>query len=145
MAASLRSRAVGQVGRIGHRPDHKFMTSFDALIERYKGFAGTDAKNAVPSIPFIPNKQLYVMTCIDPQVDPTNTLGLELGDAIVARNVGGRVTAAVLQDVAWITHSPRGKNSLRRVVRYRRDPPHRLRLRTARRRRPTTRLRGPRI
>jgi carbonic anhydrase len=30
-------------------------------------------------------------------------LGLELGDAIVARNVGGRVIPAVLADLAWIS------------------------------------------
>jgi carbonic anhydrase len=44
------------------------------------------------------------MTCIDPRVDPADILGLELGDAIVARNVGGRVTAAMLQDIAWISY-----------------------------------------
>jgi hypothetical protein len=30
--------------------------------------------------------------------------GLELGDAIVARTVGGRVTPAVIQDLAWISY-----------------------------------------
>src|SRR4051812_15024452 len=86
------------------RPHDQSMTDFDALLQRNRDFAETDAKNAVPNIPFIPNRQLYVMTCIDPRVDPANILGLELGDAIVARNVGGRVTPAVLQDVAWISY-----------------------------------------
>ena len=31
-------------------------------------------------------------------------LGLGLGDAIVAHNVGGRVTPAVLEDLAWISY-----------------------------------------
>jgi carbonic anhydrase len=52
----------------------------------------------------VPNGQLYVITCIDPRVDPAAILGLDLGDAIVARNVGGRVTASVLQDLAWISY-----------------------------------------
>jgi carbonic anhydrase len=80
------------------------MTVMNELIQRNQKFAETDAKDRVPAIPFIPNRQLYVITCIDPRVDPANILGLELGDAIVARNVGGRVTSSVLQDVAWISY-----------------------------------------
>ena len=80
------------------------MTNTATLLERNRAFAATDAKDRVPAIPFIPNRQLYVITCIDPRVDPADVLGLELGDAIVARNVGGRVTASVLQDLAWISY-----------------------------------------
>lgn len=80
------------------------MTTMDVLLQHNREFADTDAKNRVPLIPFIPNRQLYVITCIDPRVDPSDLLGLELGDAIVARNVGGRVTPALLQDLAWISY-----------------------------------------
>ena len=73
------------------------------LLERNRVFAKSDAKTRAPRIPFLPNKQLYVITCIDPRVDPPDILGLQLGDAIVARNVGGRVTPALLQDLAWIS------------------------------------------
>lgn len=74
------------------------------LLDRNRAFARTDAKDRAPAIPFIPNRQLYVLTCIDPRVDPADLLGLELGDAIVARNVGGRVTDAVLADLGWIRY-----------------------------------------
>jgi carbonic anhydrase len=80
------------------------MSNIEDLIENNKKFATTDTRNRVPQIPFIPNKQVYVIICIDPRVDPTDILGLELGDAIVARTVGGRVTPAVLQDLAWISY-----------------------------------------
>lgn len=80
------------------------MTNFDELIANNASFARTDAKNHVPQIPFIPNKQVYLITCIDPRVDPGDTFGLSVGDAIVARNVGGRVTDAVLDDLAWISY-----------------------------------------
>jgi carbonic anhydrase len=80
------------------------MTNIDELLKRNKAFASTDAKDRVPAIPFIPNLQAFIITCIDPRVDPASILGLELGDAIVARNVGGRVTPAVIQDVAWISY-----------------------------------------
>src|ERR1700722_17126136 len=77
------------------------MENIDELLQRNKAFAATDLKDRVPAIPFIPNLQVYVLTCIDPRVDPAAILGLELGDAIVERNVGGRVTPAAIQDVPW--------------------------------------------
>jgi carbonic anhydrase len=91
---------------VGDRRAHEAgrMTNFDQLLERNRAFASTDAKSKVPAIPFIPNMQTFVITCIDPRVDPADILGLDLGDAIVLRNVGGRVTPAVIQDVAWISY-----------------------------------------
>jgi carbonic anhydrase len=79
-------------------------SNFAPHIERNERFAATDARNQVPEIPVIPNKQLYLITCIDPRVEPAAIVGLELGDAIVARNVGGRVTPALVKDMAWIVH-----------------------------------------
>jgi carbonic anhydrase len=80
------------------------MTHIDDLLVRNRDFARTDQKSRVPEIPFIPTMQTYVVTCVDPRVDPAQVLGLDLGDAIVERNVGGRVTPAVIQDVAWISY-----------------------------------------
>jgi carbonic anhydrase len=80
------------------------MSNLDELLRNNASFARTSAKDRVPEIPFIPNKQVYILTCIDPRVDPAQVFGLRLGDAIVARTVGGRVTPAVLQDLAWISY-----------------------------------------
>jgi carbonic anhydrase len=79
-------------------------SNFSTYIERNAQFAATDAKDHVPEIPFIPSKQLYLITCIDPRVDPAAIVGSELGDAIVARNVGGRVTPPLVKDLLWILH-----------------------------------------
>ena len=49
-----------------------------------------------------PNLRLFVVTCLDPRVDPAHSLGLQLSEAIVVRNVGGRVTPEVINDVAFI-------------------------------------------
>ncbi len=78
--------------------------NFHEYLDRNERFAVTDAKLAVPAIPFVPFKQLYIITCIDPRVEPAAVFGAELGEAIIARNVGGRVTPAVVQDLAWIIH-----------------------------------------
>jgi carbonic anhydrase len=50
-----------------------------------------------------PNLRLFVITCLDPRVDPAHFLGLGLSDAIVVRNIGGRVTPEAINDVAFIS------------------------------------------
>lgn len=80
------------------------MSNFAAYIERNRYFASTEARRHVPAIPFVPFRQTFLITCVDPRVEPGSVLGVELGEAIVLRNVGGRVTPAVLRDVAWINH-----------------------------------------
>ena len=80
------------------------MSNFSDLLRNNASFARTGAKDRVPAIPFIPNRQVYILTCIDPRVDPAHLFGLELGDAIIARTVGGRATPAVIQDLAWISY-----------------------------------------
>jgi carbonic anhydrase len=49
-----------------------------------------------------PRLRLLVITCMDPRADPAHVLGLALGDAIVVRNSGGRVTPEVIDDVAFV-------------------------------------------
>jgi len=49
-----------------------------------------------------PNLQLVVITCLDPRTDPAHFLGIEMSDAFVVRNVGGRVTPEVINDIAFI-------------------------------------------
>jgi carbonic anhydrase len=79
-------------------------TQLAALFERNAEFVhdGADDRRHVPELPFLPWQHAYVITCIDPRTDPSAFLGVGLGDAIVARTVGGRVTPAVVQDLAYI-------------------------------------------
>jgi carbonic anhydrase len=43
-----------------------------------------------------------IIGCVDPRVDPALLLGLKLGEAVVIRNVGGRITPATLQTVRML-------------------------------------------
>ena len=45
---------------------------------------------------------MLIVTCLDHRVDPAIVLGLQLGDAPVIRNAGGRVTQAVIDDIAFL-------------------------------------------
>lgn len=78
------------------------MSNIDSLLTRNAAFAASDVRHNTPRLPFLPRKGLYVITCIDPRTDPADFLGVEFGEAIVARTVGGRVTPAVIQDLAYI-------------------------------------------
>ena len=47
-----------------------------------------------------PRRSTLVLTCLDARVDPAHFLGLQLGDAFVMRNIGGRVTDEVISQIA---------------------------------------------
>ena len=76
------------------------MTRMTPLLERNEQFART--YTPVPLGP--PSAQVVVVTCLDHRVDPAITLGLRLGEAPVIRNAGGRVTQAVIDDLAYLAY-----------------------------------------
>ena len=73
--------------------------NIDLALERNRTFAAAGGHEGAV---VFPNLRLFVITCLDPRVDPAHFLGLGLGDAMVVRNVGGRVTREVINDVAFI-------------------------------------------
>jgi carbonic anhydrase len=76
------------------------MTRMTPLLERNEQFTRT--YTPAPLGP--PAAQLLIVTCLDHRVDPAIVLGLELGDAPVIRNAGGRVTEAVIDDLAFLAY-----------------------------------------
>jgi carbonic anhydrase len=78
------------------------MSNISALMERNKAFASSGEWRNTPRLPFLPFKGLYIITCVDPRTDPADFLGIEFGDAIVARTLGGRVIEAVIRDLSYI-------------------------------------------
>ncbi len=73
--------------------------NFDPALERNRTFAAAGGHEGAVVFPEL---RLLVITCLDPRVDPAHFLGLGLGDAMVVRNVGGRVTREVINDIAFI-------------------------------------------
>jgi carbonic anhydrase len=78
------------------------MSNVKSLLDRNHAFAEGGTWRNTPRLPFLPFKGLYIITCVDPRTDPADFLGLEFAEAIVARTLGGRVTDAVLHDLAYI-------------------------------------------
>src|ERR1700755_2308240 len=71
----------------------------DPALERNRPFAAAGGHEGAVVFPTL---RLFVIACLDPRVDPAHVLGLGLSDAMVVRNVGGRVTPEVINDVAFI-------------------------------------------
>jgi carbonic anhydrase len=76
------------------------MENIETALERNRAFAAAGGQEGAVVLPKL---RLFVITCLDPRVDPAHFLGLELSDAMVIRNVGGRVTPEVIDDVAFIS------------------------------------------
>ena len=74
------------------------MTRITPLLDRNEQFARSYTAPALG----LPAAQLIVVSCLDHRVDPAIVLGLRLGDAPVIRNAGGRVTPAVIEDIAFL-------------------------------------------
>jgi carbonic anhydrase len=74
--------------------------NIETALARNRAFAAAGGQEGAV---VFPNLRLFVITCLDPRVDPAHFLGLELSDAMVVRNVGGRVTPEVINDVAFIS------------------------------------------
>jgi carbonic anhydrase len=68
------------------------------LLERNEQFARTFTPLALA----LPAAQVIVVTCLDHRIAPEITLGLQLGDAPVLRNAGGRVTQPIIEEIAYL-------------------------------------------
>jgi carbonic anhydrase len=75
------------------------MDTLDTLISRNKTFA---APGRHEGLGLMPTLRTIVIGCADPRVDPADVLGLSLGEALVIRNVGGRVVPATMQTLGLL-------------------------------------------
>lgn len=74
-------------------------TTIDTLIARNDDFA---AHRFQGGLSLMPSLKAIVIGCADPRVDPAHVLGLDLGEAAIIRNIGGRITPATLQTMAML-------------------------------------------
>jgi carbonic anhydrase len=77
------------------------MSAFDEFIQRNQKFASSGPPVGLTAMPA---NRVFVVTCIDPRVEPAGFLGVSLGDAIVLRNPGGRITETAIADIALISY-----------------------------------------
>jgi carbonic anhydrase len=100
---TLKTPAAAGVGRATGfdlaGPGWSEPAGIDSALGRNRDFAAAGRHQGAVVFPRL---RLFVVTCLDPRTDPAHFLGLDLSDAIVVRNVGGRVTPEVINDIAFI-------------------------------------------
>ncbi len=81
------------------------MSNLDSMLERNKNFAAQQsaAGTLMPSLPeATPNLKAIIIGCADMRVDPAHILGLTPGEALVLRNIGGRITPVLLEELTLL-------------------------------------------
>ena len=67
------------------------------LLDRNRDFA---EQFVAGDLAIRPRMSTIILTCVDSRVDPAHLFRLEIGDAVVMRNAGGRITPSVIGDLA---------------------------------------------
>jgi len=91
------------------------MSAFDNMLVRNKEFAAqvSSAGTPMPSLPeSLPDVKALIITCADMRVDPAYVLGVELGEAVVLRNIGGRITPGLIEQIGCSGGSARWPEQL---------------------------------
>jgi carbonic anhydrase len=81
------------------------MNNLDAMLKRNKDFAAQQsaAGTLMPSLPrSLPNVKAVIIGCADMRVDPAHVLGIKPGEAVVIRNIGGRITPGLLEQLGLL-------------------------------------------
>ena len=81
------------------------MSNLDSMLVRNKDFAAQQsaAGTLMPSLPqATPNLKAIIIGCADMRVDPAHVLGIKPGEALVLRNIGGRFTPSLLEQLALL-------------------------------------------
>jgi carbonic anhydrase len=81
------------------------MNYFDSMLGRNKIFAADQsaAGTLMPSLPpALPNVRAIIIGCADMRVDPAHVLGIKPGEAVVMRNIGGRITPGLLEQLGLL-------------------------------------------
>ena len=81
------------------------MSNLDRFLQRNKDFAlqQSAAGTLMPSLPrAMPKVRAVIIGCADMRVDPAHVLGTEPGEAVVLRNIGGRITPGLFEQLGLL-------------------------------------------
>jgi carbonic anhydrase len=81
------------------------MSNLDYFLQRNKEFAvqQSAAGTLMPSLPrAMPKVKAVIIGCADMRVDPAHVLGIKPGEAVVLRNIGGRITPGLLEELGLL-------------------------------------------
>jgi carbonic anhydrase len=72
------------------------MAVFDELLAANEQYAGAFDRG---DLPMPPGRKVAILTCMDARLHPEKFLGLDVGDAHVIRNAGGRASQDALRSL----------------------------------------------
>jgi carbonic anhydrase len=75
------------------------MSFLETIKERNEVFAQSRFS---PELKIMPTMKTVIIGCVDPRVDPVDIFELKPGEAVVVRNVGGRIDMGTLQTMAIV-------------------------------------------
>ena len=81
------------------------LNNLDHMLQLNKEFAARQSAEGtlMPSLPrALPNVKAIVIGCADMRVDPADILGIKPGEAVVMRNIGGRITPGLLEELGLL-------------------------------------------
>jgi carbonic anhydrase len=81
------------------------MNTLDRLLQRNKEFAAQQsaAGTLMPSLAqAMPNVKAMIISCADMRADPAHVLGIKPGEAVVMRNIGGRITPGLVEQLGLL-------------------------------------------
>ena len=81
------------------------MSYFESILERNQDLAAQQsaAGALMPSLPqALPNVKAIIIGCADMRVDPAHLFGIKPGEAVVMRNIGGRITPGLLEQLGLL-------------------------------------------
>ncbi|GCE15151.1 carbonic anhydrase [Tengunoibacter tsumagoiensis] len=102
-------------------------TTFATFLQRNKDFAArhftTDTTQEKSLAEKLASVKALIIGCADMRVDPAHVLGLELSEAVVLRNIGGRVVPGTLRMMGMLAQvsqaagtNPGGGNPFNLIV-----------------------------
>jgi carbonic anhydrase len=72
------------------------MSTFDEVLEANRQYAEAFDRG---DLPMPPRRRVAIVTCMDARLHPEKFLGLDVGDAHVIRNAGGRVSQDAIRSL----------------------------------------------
>jgi carbonic anhydrase len=86
------------------------MSNLELMLERNKDFAAEQSASGtlMSWLPrSMPNVKAIIIGCADMRVDPAHLFGIKPGEAVVLRNIGGRITPDLLEQLGYSDESDR--------------------------------------
>lgn len=81
------------------------MNFIETITQRNEAFA---ASGFSPDLKILPSMKTIIVGCVDPRVDPMDILKLQPGEAVIIRNIAGRIDTTTLRTMAILRRIAQG-------------------------------------